>query len=68
MSEMIRCVLDCANAEGNMYQKAGESDAEYQARLARLRKKREERMTDEDRRLVAELAAGLENVPPVNVV
>lgn len=43
-----------------MYPKVGETDEEYEARMAALREKRDARMTEEEKELVAETLKAFE--------
>ena len=54
MDDMVTLVLDGDADDEYMYKKDDESDAEYKVRLARLRERRNARMSDEEKRIVEE--------------
>ena len=57
--KVIVGILDESCDDEYMYQRVGESKAEYEVRMVRVRAALEARVTDEEKRLAAEL---LENV------
>jgi hypothetical protein len=58
MSETIELMYDCDN--DYMYQKVGESEAEYEARMAIAREKRNELMSNKAKKQAEELIKDFE--------
>jgi hypothetical protein len=58
--KMITAVLDGYDGDECEYQKVGESDADYKARMALLDAKLDARMSDDEKRLVEELVRGFD--------
>ena len=55
MDDMVTLVLDSSDDDEYMYKRNEESDADYKARMTKLRERRNARMTEEEKRLVAEV-------------